>query len=77
MVRSRRAISRSWKSEPADFHQFGQSNPDLGVKKLDTHRSPVIGPRLIGKNADGTGPGGPDHRFAARDLSLQEDSHRG
>src|SRR5271165_4534494 len=30
----------------AQFHQFSQSNPDLGVKKLDTHRSPVIGPRL-------------------------------
>ena len=39
----------------SDFHKFGQSNPDLGVKKLDTHRSPVIGPRLIGKSA--TGPG--------------------
>jgi RND superfamily putative drug exporter len=39
----------------SDFHQFGQSNPDLGVKKLDTHRSPVIGPRLIGKST--TGPG--------------------
>ena len=39
----------------SDFHQFGQSNPDLGIKKLDTHRSPVIGPRLIGKNASGPG----------------------
>ena len=39
----------------AQFHQFGQSNPDLGVKKLDTHRSPVIGPRLIGKSSEGPG----------------------
>src|SRR3954465_8031318 len=39
----------------SDFHQFGQANPDLGIKKLDTHRSPVIGPRLIGKNASGPG----------------------
>jgi RND superfamily putative drug exporter len=37
----------------AKFHQFGQANPDLGVKKLDTHRSPVIGPRLLGKSATG------------------------
>jgi RND superfamily putative drug exporter len=34
----------------AQFHQFGQANPELGVKKIDTHRSPVIGPRLIGKS---------------------------
>jgi RND superfamily putative drug exporter len=39
----------------AEFHQFGQGSPDLGVKKLDTHRSPVIGPRLIGKSSDGPG----------------------
>src|SRR5208337_3908819 len=45
-------------SEPltaADFHKFSQANPELGVKKLDTHRSPVIGPRLIGKSAEGPG----------------------
>ena len=39
----------------AQFHQFSQANPELGVKKLDTHRSPVIGPRLIGKGAEGPG----------------------
>ena len=39
----------------ADFHKFSQANPELGVKKLDTHRSPVIGPRLIGKSAEGPG----------------------
>src|SRR5207253_1144893 len=35
------------------FYQFAQSHPELGFKKLDTHRSPVIGPRLIGTSADG------------------------
>ena len=39
----------------ADFHKFSQANPELGVKKIDTHKSPVIGPRLIGKSADGPG----------------------
>jgi len=39
----------------ADFHKFGQANPELGVKKLDTHRSPVIGPRLIGRSTEGPG----------------------
>ena len=37
----------------ARFYQFAQSHPELGVNKLDTHRSPVIGPRLIGTTADG------------------------
>src|SRR5207253_6547022 len=35
------------------IYQFAQSHPDLGFKKLDTHRSPVIGPRLIGSSNDG------------------------
>ncbi len=39
----------------SEFHRFGQSNPDLGIKKIDTHRSPVIGPRLIGKSDSGPG----------------------
>ena len=30
-----------------------QAHPELGFKKLDTHRSPVIGPRLIGTSSDG------------------------
>jgi len=37
----------------ARFYQFAQSHPELGINKLDTHRSPVIGPRLIGTTADG------------------------
>jgi RND superfamily putative drug exporter len=36
----------------ARFYQFAQSHPELGVNKLDTHRSPVIGPRLIGRMGD-------------------------
>ena len=39
----------------ADFFKYSQANPGLGVKKLDTHRSPVIGPRLIGSALDGPG----------------------
>jgi RND superfamily putative drug exporter len=39
----------------ADFHRFGLANPDLGIKKQDTHRSPVIGARLIGKKAGSPG----------------------
>jgi RND superfamily putative drug exporter len=35
------------------FYEFAQAHRDLGFKKLDTHRSPVIGPRLIGTSADG------------------------
>ena len=60
----------------ADFHKFSQANPELGVKKIDTHRSPVIGPRLIGKDPDGPGPGGADDRLAPGHLSLQEDADR-
>ncbi|AMV39348.1 MMPL family transporter [Planctomyces sp. SH-PL62] len=39
----------------ADFYKWSEADPTLGVKKLDTHRSPVIGPRLIGKAQDGPG----------------------
>ena len=41
--------------QAALFHKFSQENPELGVKKLDTHRSPVIGSRFIGKSAEGPG----------------------
>src|SRR5262249_28319681 len=37
----------------ASFYQFAQSHPELGFKRLDSHRSPVIGPRLIGTSTDG------------------------
>ncbi len=39
----------------ADFSEFSRQEPELGVKKIDTHRSPVIGPRLIGKSEDAPG----------------------
>ncbi len=39
--------------EAARFYQFAQSHPELGVNKLDTHRTPVLGPRLLGTAADG------------------------
>ncbi|MGC8643024.1 MAG: MMPL family transporter [Isosphaeraceae bacterium] len=46
---------RAVEDRAAEFNEFGQENPDLGVKKIDTHRSPVIGPRLIGRKTDGPG----------------------
>jgi len=39
----------------ADFFNWSQTDPTLGVKKLDTHRTPVIGPRLIGNAREGDG----------------------
>ncbi len=35
------------------FLRFVTANPGLGFKKIDTHKSPVIGPRLIGTSQDG------------------------
>jgi putative drug exporter of the RND superfamily len=39
--------------EASGLSRFAQEHPELGVKKIDTHRSPVIGPRLIGSRAHG------------------------
>lgn len=39
----------------AEFFEWSQTDPTLGVKKLDTHRTPVIGPRLIGNAREGDG----------------------
>ena len=39
--------------EASSLSQFAQEHPELGVNKIDTHRSPVIGPLLIGSSADG------------------------
>jgi RND superfamily putative drug exporter len=36
------------------FYQYAREHPELGFKKLDTYRTPVIGPRLLG---DGGGSG--------------------
>jgi putative drug exporter of the RND superfamily len=35
------------------LHEFGLAHPELGIRKLDRHSTPVIGPRLIGTSADG------------------------
>ena len=35
------------------LHELGQTHPALGIRKLDRHSTPVIGPRLIGTSADG------------------------
>jgi putative drug exporter of the RND superfamily len=37
------------------LYELGRSRPELGIKKLDGHRTPVIGPRLVGTSADGQG----------------------
>jgi RND superfamily putative drug exporter len=37
------------------FWEFSQSHPELGVKRIDTHKSPAIGQRLIGTSPDGPG----------------------
>ncbi len=39
--------------EAAGLFRFAHEHPELGVKQIDTHRSPVIGPRLIGSRAQG------------------------
>src|SRR3954447_6177136 len=38
-----------------EFTRVALAEPELGFKKMDPHRSPVIGPRLIGKGAEGPG----------------------
>ena len=38
----------------ADFYKFASENPALGLKKIDTHRTPVVGPRLLGNAKDGS-----------------------
>ena len=39
--------------EASSLSRFAREHPELGVDQIDTHRSPVIGPRLIGSSADG------------------------
>jgi putative drug exporter of the RND superfamily len=36
--------------EAAGLSRLTHEHPELGIKKIDTHRSPVIGPRLIGSH---------------------------
>ncbi len=37
------------------LYEFSQLHNELGVKRIDTHKSPAIGPRLIGLTPDGSG----------------------
>jgi RND superfamily putative drug exporter len=39
--------------EASSLAQFAQEHPEFGVRKIESHRSPVIGPRLIGSRANG------------------------
>jgi RND superfamily putative drug exporter len=39
--------------EAASLSRLAHEHPEIGVKAIHTHRSPVIGPRLIGSRADG------------------------
>src|SRR5262245_8301939 len=39
--------------EASSLSRFAREHPGLGVKTIDTHRTPVVGPRLIGSRADG------------------------
>ena len=39
--------------EASNLSRLAREQPELGVKTIDTWRSPVIGPRLIGCRADG------------------------
>jgi RND superfamily putative drug exporter len=38
-----------------DLYKFSELRPELGVKRIYTHRSPAIGSRLIGSSPDGAG----------------------
>jgi RND superfamily putative drug exporter len=37
----------------AIVNRFRESHPEFGIRKLDTHLTPVIGPRLVGTSRDG------------------------
>lgn len=39
--------------ETASLGRYAREHPELGVKQIDTHRSPLIGPRLIATSVDG------------------------
>jgi RND superfamily putative drug exporter len=41
--------------ETASLSEFARQHPELGINKIDTYRSPVIGPKLIGSSANGPG----------------------
>ena len=39
----------------SELFKFSEAEPDLELKKIDTHRTPVIGPRLLSKAVPGSG----------------------
>jgi RND superfamily putative drug exporter len=39
----------------SDLYEYKSRNPELGIKKIDTHRTPVIGPRLVSAEREGGG----------------------
>jgi RND superfamily putative drug exporter len=39
--------------EASSLSQFAREHPELGVNKIESFRSPIIGPRLISSSADG------------------------
>jgi len=39
----------------ADLFKVKETEPSLELKKIDTHRTPVVGPRLVGTSRDGKG----------------------
>ncbi len=39
----------------AEFNRIREAHPRLGIRKVETYRSPVIGPRFVGKSKDGKG----------------------
>jgi RND superfamily putative drug exporter len=41
--------------EASSLSEFAHQHPELGINKIDTYRSPVIGPKLIGSSANGPG----------------------
>src|SRR5262249_4838509 len=36
-----------------NLFEFSRNEPTLGLKKIDTHRTPVVGPRLVGSSRQG------------------------
>ena len=41
--------------EAASLYRFAEKNSSLGLKKIDTHRTPVVGPRLVSTLRPGAG----------------------
>ena len=63
--------------EASSLSQFAQEHPELGVNKIDTHRSPVIGPQLGGSSIRWSQSGGVVDRLAEQHVPFSEDAARG